>query len=358
MTPPEKLLAELIAFQTTPGNSKEQLAIHTFIMQQLDGLPLYFRTLHDGDDIISVITTTDTTRPKILFVCHVDVVAGPAQLFTLQVSSARLSGRGAWDMKYAIAGLVCLMQQLGDGLRDYDFGLALTSDEETSNHNISALLESGIAPQCVVILDGGENWQLESGSKGSWNVKLYANGVTAHGSRPWEGDSATDKLLDALVIIRQHFQKQGPTTPTLNISMLEGGVAQNQIPGHASAVLDIRFVTEDEVKEIKELVQSVAELYKLRIKTQNEIAPVAHDLFNPYLRLFQQVTAETTKHESEPVLSYGTSDASVCVGRGIPAIVARPLGGGHHSDDEWIDRASFSKFEEIILRFLTYSSTV
>lgn len=255
-------------------------------------------------------------------------------------------------MKYAIAGMLAMMQRLGDRIGKYDFGLALTSDEETTNHNMQYLLDNGVKPECVVIFDGGENWQLESGAKGCWTVKLISEGRTAHGSRPWEGKNAVEPLLDALAAIRSHFTSQGPATPTLNISMLSGGEVQNQIPDRATAVLDIRFVTNAELSTIKQLVCEAAKQYGLKTEVMADISAIGHDLNNKYLRSFQAVVADITKQTPSPVLSQGSSDAAVCISRGIPAIVTRPLGGGHHADQEWIDRASFALFDDIVSAFL------
>ncbi len=352
MRPEEKLLAKLVTFQTTPKNHGAQLATHDFIIKQLTGLPIYIKSLQDGDGVITVITTQQTLRPKILFVCHVDVVTADTVMFSMRTDANRMYGRGVWDMKYAIAGMISVMQDLGSVLSEYDFGLAITSDEETTNHNMQYILDNGVAPECVVILDGGENWQLESGSKGCWTVKVSAAGRTAHGSRPWEGESAVDTLLDALSKIRSHFEKQGPLTPTLNISMLEGGAVQNQIPNQANAVLDIRFVTENEGRIIEQIIKKIASEHSLSLETLTEMIPVTHDMQNVYLRSFENIASEVLKHHPKPVLSQGASDASVCINHGIPAIVTRPLGGGHHSDQEWIDRASFALFGSIIKKFI------
>lgn len=352
MTPQEKLLTTLVALQTMPTNKKELQAAHELIIAQLKSLPVYIRTLHDGDLPITVITSRQTTTPRILFVCHVDVVIANNSMFRVHSDEQRLYGRGIWDMKYSIAGILALMQRLGDDIAKYDFGLAITSDEETTNHNMQYLLDNRVKPECVVIFDGGENWQLESGAKGCWTVKLISEGCTAHGSRPWEGKNAVEPLLDALAAIRPHFIKQEPTTPTLNISMLSGGKVQNQIPDHASAVLDLRFVTNAELDGIKQLVSETAKQYSLTVETMTEMAPVIHDLNNKYLRSFQAAITEVTKQVPSPVLSQGSSDAAMCISRGIPAIVTRPLGGGHHADQEWIDRDSFALFDRIVLAFL------
>jgi len=81
-------------------------------------------------------------------------------------------------------------------------------------------------------------------SKGTLRVEVVAKGKMAHSAYPELGESAIEKLLDALESVRKVqlpvHEKAGPST--MNIGLIEGGRAPNVIPDHASANLLIRLV--------------------------------------------------------------------------------------------------------------------
>jgi acetylornithine deacetylase len=90
--------------------------------------------------------------------------------------------------------------------------------------------------------------RLAVASKGTLRVELVARGKMAHSAYPELGESAVEKLLDALHEIRK---LKLPTDPqagpcTLNIGLIEGGRAPNVIPDHAMAHLLFRLVGSSE----------------------------------------------------------------------------------------------------------------
>ena len=86
--------------------------------------------------------------------------------------------------------------------------------------------------------------QLALGSKGALRYELVARGKMAHSAYPELGDSAINKLLDALQAIRAVELPVddilGPST--LNIGVIKGGRAPNVIPDEARAEIFIRLV--------------------------------------------------------------------------------------------------------------------
>jgi acetylornithine deacetylase len=81
-------------------------------------------------------------------------------------------------------------------------------------------------------------------SKGTLRVEVVAHGKMAHSAYPELGESAIDKMLEALRRLRAMplpvDREVGPST--LNIGLIEGGRAPNVIPDHARAELLYRVV--------------------------------------------------------------------------------------------------------------------
>ena len=74
-------------------------------------------------------------------------------------------------------------------------------------------------------------------------MDLEATGRAAHSAYPDEGVSAIAALLDTIERIRGAAPTRSPLgQSTLNLGMIEGGVAPNVIPPAASAQLLIRTV--------------------------------------------------------------------------------------------------------------------
>ena len=90
--------------------------------------------------------------------------------------------------------------------------------------------------------------RLGAATRGLLRVRLHAKGRAAHSSFPELGESAIDKLLDALMVIRG---LQLPDDPLLGrthytVGLIEGGVAPNVVSPHASAELLFRTVGDGE----------------------------------------------------------------------------------------------------------------
>ncbi len=101
-------------------------------------------------------------------------------------------------------------------------------------------------PRGAKFLINGEPTEnkLAVASKGTLRVELAARGKMAHSAYPELGESAIEKLLDALEDLRKldlpNNPKVGPCT--MNIGLIEGGRAPNIIPDYAVAQLLFRLV--------------------------------------------------------------------------------------------------------------------
>jgi acetylornithine deacetylase len=100
-------------------------------------------------------------------------------------------------------------------------------------------------------------------SKGSLRVVVIATGRMAHSAYPELGESAVDKLLEALQKLRRMElpadAEFGPST--LNIGVIEGGRAPNVIPDFASAQLQYRLIGLSDVlrRNIESAVRGLAD---------------------------------------------------------------------------------------------------
>src|SRR5665647_2540365 len=206
-------LSDLVAFQTVDGYPAQKMACFDYIEERLERAGLAVTRQQHGQEPSIVAMTQATKTPKVLLTAHLDVVPGKTGLFHLSEDNGRLYGRGVYDMKFAAACFIELVDSLAEDLSDYDFGVMFTSDEEIGGENgVGQLVEQGYRADVCILPDAGEDWKIESTCNGGWFVKLAAKGEPAHGSRPWEGNNAIDNMLAVSQEIKQLFAQTNSDT--------------------------------------------------------------------------------------------------------------------------------------------------
>lgn len=188
---------------------------------------------------LNVYATLDRA-PELVFSTHYDCVP---PFFASREQGGVLFGRGACDAKGILAAQVAAAERLR-ARGETRFALLFLVGEERGSDG--ARVANAQAPTGVRYLINGEptDNRLGSATRGVLRVRLHAHGRAAHSSFPELGDSAIDKLLDALMVVRGlHF----PDDPLLGrthytVGLIEGGVAPNVVSPHASAELLFRTV--------------------------------------------------------------------------------------------------------------------
>ncbi|KAK0712892.1 hypothetical protein B0T26DRAFT_348412 [Lasiosphaeria miniovina] len=190
--------------------------------------------------------------PRVLVTSHIDVVP-PYIPYSIDSSSAHdvssdtlIRGRGSVDAKGSVAAQVVAVEELiaSGAVRSHDMVLLYVVGEETRGDGMKHFSRStdvGGRFEAAVFGEPTEN-KLACGHKGSGGGTVRARGKAGHSGYPELGKSATELLVRALVRIVDadlgSSERYGNTT--VNIGTLEGGVAANVIPAHASARLAIR----------------------------------------------------------------------------------------------------------------------
>ncbi len=231
-----QLLGDLVAFQTVTSEAHPTEDCFDYLEKHLTDAGLHVTRFSINQYPSLVANTQKNQKPRVLLQAHIDVVPAIETHFNLEKQGGKLYGRGVYDMKFAAACYLQLVDDLKNELDKYDFGIMFTSDEELGGQDgVSALLEQGYSADVCVLPDGGDNWEIETASKGVWIARAYTTGKSAHGSRPWEGESAIERLIGALQDVRKLFGEQHADSNTLSISKISGGSAMNQVADKAEA---------------------------------------------------------------------------------------------------------------------------
>lgn len=153
----------------------------------------------------------------------------------------RIYGRGSCDAKGIITAQIAAAEKLkSEGIH---VGLLFLVGEERDSQGAQVANQQ---PRGAKFLINGEPTKnkLAIASKGTLRVELVARGKMAHSAYPELGESAIEKVLDALEKVRKlrlpANPKAGPCT--MNIGLIEGGRAPNVIPDYACAHLLYRLI--------------------------------------------------------------------------------------------------------------------
>ena len=211
----------------------------------------------EGDRFDIWATHPNQPNPQLAFSTHMDTVP---PFIPSSETEERIYGRGSCDAKGIIVAQIAAAEKLKrEGIH---VGLLFLIGEERDSQGAQVANQQ---PRGVKFLINGEPTEnrLALASKGTLRVELVARGRMAHSAYPELGESAVEKLLDALHEIRKlklpSNPKAGPCT--LNIGLIEGGRAPNVIPDYAIAHLLFRLVgpAEDQRKQIKQSAGDKAE---------------------------------------------------------------------------------------------------
>jgi len=211
----------------------------------------------------NILATIDD--PVVVFSTHFDCVP---PFFPSRVADGRLYGRGACDAKGILAAQVAACERLrAKGERRV--GLLFVVGEERGSDGAVA---ANTIPTTSRFLINGEptDNRLAAATRGNLRVRLRAEGRAAHSAAPEQGVSAIEKLLDALIQLRS---VPLPSDPDLGstyytVGLIDGGVAPNVIPAHASAEVMFRTVgpADDILAALKVLQPRVSLEEVLRVR--------------------------------------------------------------------------------------------
>ncbi|KAI0890758.1 Zn-dependent exopeptidase [Annulohypoxylon maeteangense] len=203
--------------------------------------------------------------PKILVSSHIDTVP-PFIPYSINDSSLNpdtlIAGRGSVDAKASVAAQIIALESLLDtGAVDDEDGsimLLYVVGEETSGVGMRHFSEShgnlDPAPEFKAAIFGEPTeGRLVCGHKGIFGCNITAHGHAGHSGYPWLGKSATEVLMRGLVRVLEtdlgSSEEFGNTT--VNIGLIEGGVAANVIPERATARLAVRVAIGPELDGAK-----------------------------------------------------------------------------------------------------------
>jgi acetylornithine deacetylase len=304
---------QLVDIESVTGNEGP---VGHFLEQELRRLGYDARRMAlEGERANVYATSAQEPNPAVVFSTHMDTVP---PFIASSEDSERIYGRGSCDAKGIIAAQVAAAEKLkNDGI--YVGLLFLVGEERDS---LGAKVANQQANRCKFLINGEptEN-RIAIASKGALRVELTATGRMAHSAYPELGDSAIDKLIEALHRLRAMNLPSDPEVGpcTLNIGVIEGGRAPNVIPDKARAQLLYRLIGPTE------------ELRREILNTVGDLAKVEFTLEIPFIRL-------RTFEGLPTMVAAFTTDVPALSNWGQPLLVGPGSIHVAHTEREYVDK--------------------
>jgi succinyl-diaminopimelate desuccinylase len=351
----ERILAErLISYDTS--RAEELVAAAGFVKGWLESRDI--EVLHHDHNglpvLVAEVGPAHKELPCVVFHGHLDVVPGRQEQYEPRVDGDKLFGRGAYDMKGALAAMMCALKDVEHQER-VRVRLVCVPDEESEELDERAtegVVKRGLGGNFAIT---GEPTNLHIGveAKGVLAMSIEVHGRAAHSSTPWLGDNAVLKAIDVFRAIETlPFSRESSEMfdrPSINLGRIMGGDALNKVPDECTMAVDIRYLPGQDPADILAQVESIPEIDVTRTFIW---PPVSVARTDPYVRALREAVARSIRGEAMSVGRDGASDAASFLGAGIPAVEFGPDGAGHHGPEEWVSLSSMARYRRALGDFI------
>jgi acetylornithine deacetylase len=322
------LTRQLVDIESISGN---EAAVGNYLYGELCRVGYQARRIPVAGDRFNVYATSpEQPQPAVVFSTHMDTVP---PFIASSENEARIYGRGSCDAKGIIAAQIAAAGRLReDGI--YVGLLFLVGEERDSlgakaanDYVAKQLAGDPQAQRCKYLINGEptEN-RIALASKGTLRVEVTASGRMAHSAYPELGESAIDKMIEALGRLRAMPLPSDPEIGpcTLNIGLIEGGRAPNVIPDYAHADLLYR------------LVGSSRDLRARILEGASDQVKIDFPLEIPFLRL-------RTVDGLPTMIAAFTTDIPALTNWGEPLLIGPGSIHVAHTDDEYIEKKQLAE---------------
>jgi len=296
--------------------------------------------------------------------------------FTPLLEGGKIYGLGISDMKGGIASVLGVIRALADlnlQLRA-DLTFSFTPDEETGGFaGVGYLVEQKLVKADFgIITEPAQPHSVKVGHRGALWVEVTTHGKTAHGSVPYRGVNAFQKIVDIAQGLRELeerlYQKRTRfpvideaqlSPPVMVGGVVQGGVKTNVVPDECMVTIDRRLIIEESIAEAYQEIEEAIERVKqadpqLRVDLKKTLTiepsyvPQDHQICSAVAAAHEQVYGQ----RPSLVISPGFADAHYFTrGLRIPTITYGPgILGQAHAPDEHIYPEDLVKAAKVLLQ--------
>ena len=347
----DRLAARTLELVDIPSQSGNETAIREHLLELV---PRGFAAEFAGDEAFLFASERKPGRPLIVLAAHYDTVPAQHNL-PGRIADGTVHGLGASDMKSGLAVAVELVRDLDPAETSCDVALLLFGREELpAEHNPLPALFAGstlVHDATLAVVLEPTDLAIHTGCLGNVVAELTFHGTSGHAARPWLADSALERAVRGLEPL---FELE-PRTAVVNglgfrevvsVTRLHSGIADNVIPGEATATLSLRYPPDREPAD--------AEAYLAGLVPAGATLEVVSNA--PPARVVDSVAVRALQRAGNLDIAAKQAWTNVAdfTTRGLDAV---NFGPGHtalaHRSDEHVSIDALVTAYEVLWRFLT-----
>ena len=276
-------LAELVAIDTqNPPGHEARAAQFLRGLLMTDGFEVALQEYKPAR--VNVVARLENgAGPVFAFNTHMDVVpvgdGWSSDPFVLKEMDGRLYGRGACDCKGPLAAMLEAMRMLAAERAAWSGTLlgVFVADEEIASDGARFYASSAPKIDAAVVGEPTSNATFTA-HKGSLRPVVRVHGVSAHSGTPHLGENAIYRAGELLGLVAEHHEKvvRHRTHPlvgaaSLTVTRMNGGHADNVLPGACDLVFDRRMVPGEDEEMVKREISDLLALARERLGVRAEI---------------------------------------------------------------------------------------
>jgi succinyl-diaminopimelate desuccinylase len=261
-------LADRLATRTRelvdiPSESRNEAAIREHVRAAVTAP---FAEVYAGDEVFLWARERRPNAPLLVLAGHYDTVP-PQDNIPGRRENGWVVGCGASDMKGGVAVALELVRELGTTEPGaVDVALLLFGREELPpSHNPLPALFDGcplVHEASLAVLLEPTDLEIQAGSVGNVTARVTFHGRSGHSARPWLADNAIHRAIEGLSRVAAHERREAvvaglPFFEVVSVTRLEGGVADNVVPGSAVATLNLRYPPDRSPGEAEEFLRTL-----------------------------------------------------------------------------------------------------
>ena len=305
-----------------------------------------------------IVKPKESAKPRVLGDGHIEVVPAENELFELRFVDGKVYGRGVADMKTQCLAMMWVLRDLIEEGSHNDFWLLFSEDEEIGSSNgtqrvVDYLDDRDWLPDVVFVPDGGPDFAYVEKEKGMIKFSAVTPGKAAHGSRPFLGVNAIERMFAFYGQLQARFPN--PTSeddwrPSLSMSKIVAGEAFNKIPDRCQAGFDLRYTEEYTAEAIVSAIKVIAAPFQAEIQIHEIGAATYYPKERPIARKYIDILRRVSGKEPQILHSNGASNGRFYVAKkpGIQVLMSNPTVVGSHAVIECVLEASLEPYYQLV----------
>ncbi|MGB6371763.1 MAG: M20 family metallopeptidase [Atribacterota bacterium] len=297
----------------------------------------------NGGERANVVVILDSGKKGPAFVLngHLDTVPikdnWDHEPFMGEIVNGRLYGLGASDMKSGLAAIMVAVNEIKNEIEKLNGTLIVSfvSDEEKNNLGTRDFLNRYKNIDYALIAEPSDLSIVRS-NRGTLRFKLTIYGVAGHSSNPANGVNAIYKIVDVINALRDYGNKicrdqNYYMSPSITVTMIDGGTAENTIPDKCEIIVDRRMVygenkekVEGEILDILENFAKKDEQFKYSYCATGYMDPWRAKPDSKLIKYCEDAFKNCLLADPNYMDFQGTTEAALFAEKGIDTVIFGP----------------------------------